>query len=202
MERVYNREIELINSAADAQREAIMNETISAEEKAAKLEILETNTTKKQAKLAEKLEKDRANASYKASMVEWTATLANAAAQSALALIKVQAQTGIFSAPFLVATGISTALQLAAIGAAKPQRPSFEVGTTNVPYDMTANIHKNEMIVPADFADGIRKGEVSLGGGQAGGGQSPIYLDGDMVGKWLYKAQMDGRVNTAKASIV
>ena len=40
---------------------------------------------------------------------------------------------------------------------------SFAVGTPDVPYDMLANIHKNEMIVPATFSEGVRKGDVQIG---------------------------------------
>lgn len=39
----------------------------------------------------------------------------------------------------------------------------FAVGTTNVPQDMPAYIHKNEMIVPSSFSEGIRDGDLSLG---------------------------------------
>lgn len=43
--------------------------------------------------------------------------------------------------------------------------PSFAVGTSNVPYDMVAQIHKNETIIPADFATAIRQGQMTLSGG-------------------------------------
>jgi hypothetical protein len=45
---------------------------------------------------------------------------------------------------------------------------SFDVGTPSVPRDMVAQIHQGEMIIPKTFAEGIRKGDVPLGG--AGGG--------------------------------
>lgn len=46
---------------------------------------------------------------------------------------------------------------------AKSKLNSFAVGTTNVPYDMFAQIHKSEMIVPATFSDGVRAGDISIG---------------------------------------
>lgn len=62
--------------------------------------------------------------------------------------------------------GAAGAIQIATIAA-----QSFAVGTPNVPSDMTAQIHKGETIIPATFADAIRKGELSLsGGGSSGGG--------------------------------
>ena len=41
--------------------------------------------------------------------------------------------------------------------------PSFEVGTSSVPYNMQANIHRGEIIVPRDFSDGIRSGDLTMG---------------------------------------
>jgi hypothetical protein len=41
--------------------------------------------------------------------------------------------------------------------------PSFDVGTTSVPRDMLAMIHKGETIIPADFSAGLRRGDLALG---------------------------------------
>jgi hypothetical protein len=41
--------------------------------------------------------------------------------------------------------------------------PSFAVGTSSVPYNMQANIHRGEIIVPRDFSDGIRSGDLTMG---------------------------------------
>lgn len=40
---------------------------------------------------------------------------------------------------------------------------SFAVGTPYVPYDMPANIHAGEIIVPKTFSDGLRSGDLVLG---------------------------------------
>jgi tape measure domain-containing protein len=39
----------------------------------------------------------------------------------------------------------------------------FAVGTPNVPYDMTANIHQGEIIVPKNFSEGLRNGSLNMG---------------------------------------
>lgn len=50
---------------------------------------------------------------------------------------------------------------------------SFDVGTDYVPHDMLAQVHRGEMVVPQTFADSIRSGDISLGGGgDSGGGGS------------------------------
>ena len=38
-------------------------------------------------------------------------------------------------------------------------------GTPYVPSDMVAQLHKGEMVVPATFAEGMRRGDVGMGGG-------------------------------------
>lgn len=53
---------------------------------------------------------------------------------------------------------------------------SFAVGTPKIPHDMTAQVHKNEMIIPATFSDAIRSGDLSLSGSGNGGG-SGITID-------------------------
>jgi len=51
----------------------------------------------------------------------------------------------------------------------------FATGTSNVPYDMTAQIHQGEGIVPATFMDSIRSGELALTGGtNEGSGRNVI----------------------------
>lgn len=42
--------------------------------------------------------------------------------------------------------------------------PSFAVGTSRVPRDMVAQIHKDEMVIPARQADAIRNGETGSSG--------------------------------------
>lgn len=56
--------------------------------------------------------------------------------------------------------------------------PSFDVGTTSVPRDMVAQVHKGEMIVPSAFADGVRRGDVAIGGQQGAVPQARgVYVD-------------------------
>jgi len=51
----------------------------------------------------------------------------------------------------------------------------FATGTSNVPYDMTAQIHQGEGIVPATFMDSIRSGELALTGStNEGSGQNVV----------------------------
>lgn len=96
---------------------------------------------------------------------------------AAEAILKGMSYGPFIGIPYAALVGTVTALQLARVAVQKPPEgpklknsgvpslPSFAVGTWNVPYDMTANIHKNEMIVPATFADSVRSGEATVGGG-------------------------------------
>jgi hypothetical protein len=42
---------------------------------------------------------------------------------------------------------------------------SLAVGTSFVPQNQLAQIHKGEMVVPQSFSDAIRKGDITLSGG-------------------------------------
>lgn len=67
-----------------------------------------------------------------------------------------------------------------AAGKVKNMLPSFDVGTNNVASDMTANIHKGEMIIPARQAERLRQQGVNIdnidkmkqSGGSGGSGGS------------------------------
>lgn len=54
---------------------------------------------------------------------------------------------------------------MAAAAAAFAPAASFDVGAWNLPGDMVAQVHKGEMIIPAPFADDLRRNGGSVGGG-------------------------------------
>lgn len=66
---------------------------------------------------------------------------------------------------------LAAAAAFAAVMAFGNMMPSFDAGTMNVPQDMTARIHKGEMIVPAGVASAWRAGQAARGfdGGMMGG---------------------------------
>lgn len=58
---------------------------------------------------------------------------------------------------------------------------SYDVGTGSVPSDMAANIHKGEIIIPRTFSDGLRTGQLTLGGPAASsGGGGDFHMHGDI----------------------
>lgn len=64
-----------------------------------------------------------------------------------------------------------------ALQAAKAAVNSFDVGTTSVPYDQLAKVHRGEMIVPDDFATAIRKGDISITGPTSNNTSSKMNVD-------------------------
>ncbi len=114
---------------------------------------------------------------------EMNKSFAKAAAAVALGLAIVNTASGVTRAfkdypwPFSMVVagliGAAGAIQIATIAATK-----FAVGTPNVPNDMIAEVHRGETIIPATFADAIRRGELSLsGGGNTGGGGAEINVN-------------------------
>lgn len=117
-------------------------------------------------------------------------TVANIIMSTAEAIMKGFSYGPGIGIPYATLVGTVSALQ---IGRTLQQKPpeemkmknvsaptaSFAVGTWNVPYDMTANIHKDEIIIPKTFADSVRSGEASIGGGSGGG--INIYVQGSVI---------------------
>lgn len=62
----------------------------------------------------------------------------------------------------------AAAAAFAAVSAFGSGISSFAVGTGDVPQDMTAKIHKGEIIVPATMSDAIRSGQLALTNGSGG----------------------------------
>jgi hypothetical protein len=192
----YNNQRRAIEDTTEAQKAALEQETLSAEEMARRLKEIDEKSAEDQAALDEELARKRAITSYRAASTEWGFTLTGAIADAIAATVKMSK----FGPVAAGLTATANALRVASILAQKPNRPSFAVGTAQVPTDMVANIHKNEGIIPAPFMDSILNGELTLGG--PGGGGSAIEIDGDVLGRWIEKAQDDGRLRTARASIV
>lgn len=96
-----------------------------------------------------------------AAFLATVATLGAAAAQAPASL----AAAGAASAAIMTGIGAAFKAGLSGGGASG----SFAVGTPQVPSDMTANVHRGEMIIPATFSEGIRRGDLTVSGPQGGG---------------------------------
>jgi tape measure domain-containing protein len=57
----------------------------------------------------------------------------------------------------------------------------WDIGSYNIPQDQIGMVHKGEIIVPKTFAEGIRKGELSLGSGSQSN-QSSIVVNLNVAG--------------------
>lgn len=105
-----------------------------------------------------------------------TSAAATEAIKTTSAISQINAAAGVAAANAFAATAaipiIGPELAPGAAAAALAAVEAFQsfavldVGTPNVPHDMMAIIHRGEMVVPADFASGIRSGQISLGGDQ------------------------------------
>lgn len=77
-----------------------------------------------------------------------------------------------------VAIGTGVAELAGKIGSGIASFFGFADGTSNIPYDMVANVHKGEGVVPATFMDSIRSGELTLSGnsGTSSGSITNYYI--------------------------
>lgn len=140
------RELEEAQAKGDAE---------TAQEKARALERLriEEETDERIARLErEQAEREKRNAVFKATLD----TLASVVGF----MVDPGGWAGIAMSAMAAATG---AAQIAAIQA--EPLPSYDVGAVDIDEDHIARVHQGEMVVPKSFAQGIRDGDLSLGGG-------------------------------------
>ena len=78
-------------------------------------------------------------------------------------------------------------------------RPTYAVGTPNIPFDQLAMVHKGESIIPKTFAEGIRSGDLTLSGPGAGqsSGESAIIVNVTVQGS--VQTENDLATSIAKA---
>ena len=71
--------------------------------------------------------------------------------------------------------------------------PGYAVGSVEIPQDTRAVVHKGEMVVSTPFAEGVRRGEITIGGagrGDGGGHVENYYIDLKVQGSVLTKDQL------------
>lgn len=167
---------------------------------------------KEKAKLEKKAAKEKAELEYKVGMVGWATNLSMAVATAPLTVLNAYTSAvatpvvGMVLGPIAAAlAGVAAAAQIAGVVAAKPQKPSFAVGTMNVPSDMTANIHKGEIIVPQNMSDSIRSGDAALVGEGGGVGSTIVQIvadTGEKLKEWIFDGTKNGEVKIADSGIV
>ena len=69
-----------------------------------------------------------------------------------------------FVGPVLGAAASATIIAYGVERLGEVKANSFAVGTSNIPEDQMANVHKGEIIVPESFAEAIRSGKLALSG--------------------------------------
>jgi hypothetical protein len=101
-----------------------------------------------------------------------TSTTNVAKAQSNIGVAATAAAAAVAGIP-IVGPGLAAGAAASMVATLEPfaQMAALDIGAWDVPRDMVAQIHKNEMVVPADFASGLR-GQLS-----GTGPSNPISLN-------------------------
>lgn len=86
-----------------------------------------------------------------------------------------------------------------------PPLPTYAVGSIRIPDNQPAVVHKNEMILPSEFAEQARSEGVTIGPSNVNGGMPAIlmlYLDGQKIAESTVTKINAGRVNRIDARVV
>ena len=89
----------------------------------------------------------------------------------------------------------------------KPQPPSFDVGSFDVPSDTLAQVHQGEIIVPKKFADSVREGDAVISVGDRSGGVGKmtnltVNIDGKQFFKLIFDATKSGELKLSEGALV
>jgi hypothetical protein len=130
-----------------------------------------------------------------------TLAVGEAIINSHLAATKALAQLGVWggvaAAAIIYAAGFLRVKQIMAQKPPSPPKsktPKFEEGVIGVPHDMFAQIHQGETIVPKNFTEAIKSGDMTL----AGPGSSPRVIQLVVDGKVLGEVTDNHRDKTAR----
>ena len=215
-------ETEIQKLQRELEEATLAGDTELAEEKRIELEraIILKSAEEEKARIQKEADKKSAILEYNAALRSHKFKLVSAIAQAPVAIIN--AMSAGFGAPFPLGVilgpllgGLAAAaagVQIAAIQKAKPQRPSFAVGVSNLPSDTIADLHAGEMIVPKTFAESIRRNELSLSGGQSGSQSSSssgirttinmITETGSMLKQWIFEGTQDRTIKIDEGALV
>jgi len=179
------RQLQAISETYEAEKLAIENSLLSAEEKTAKLKALDEKRSRDEKSVTDKAEKEKRKLARENAEMQKKLAIADVLINTPAAALQTFRAIVQPSMPWTVPLAYAAAIGTTALGMAKLKLikeqplPSYAVGTWAVPHDMTAQIHKDEMIVPKTFSDSVRRGEATIGGG--GGGVINIYVQGSVI---------------------
>ncbi|PKL17870.1 MAG: hypothetical protein CVV49_08820 [Spirochaetae bacterium HGW-Spirochaetae-5] len=179
------KQLEAISETYEAEKLAIENSVLSTEEKNAKLKALDEKRARDEKSVIDKAEKEKRKLARESAEMQKKLAIADVLINTPAAALQTFRAIVQPSMPWTVPLAYSAAIGTTALGMAKLKLikeqplPSYAVGTWAVPRDMTAQIHKDEMIVPKTFSDSVRRGEATIGG--SGGATVNIYVEGAIV---------------------
>jgi len=206
--RSLEREAEAASKAGDDQLASeIANEQI-------RTKILQEAAAEKK-KIEEKAAKEKAALEYKGALLGWKLQLAAAVSAAPVAIINAFSSAaaipyvGMVLGPIAaIAAGVTTAIQIANIAKSKPIM-SYDVGTGNVTSDQVAQIHKGEVIIPANFSESLRKGELELSGGGATESAKALNVtiqivsdSGEILDEYIHNGTRDGTIKIDERALV
>jgi len=161
------------------------------------VEIEEKKRALTKSKIEEKYQKKKAKIEYEGALVAWQLQTAMATAQAPLAVLNAISAgwkfgpitAGIFGA----LAGAASAIQIAAVAAAKPQPPKFAEGgivpgSSYSGDNVSAQVNSGEMVL--NKAQQKNLFDMAQGGG--GGGTVNLIIDGTVFGKVLYNMSQNG----------
>lgn len=173
-----------------AEKDSLLNSQMDQEARDLALAQLETEKEKREQAATQKAQKEKAKIQRDNFKKQRALGIANVWIAAAQGVMQGFAQLGPIGGAIMAAVTLAMAgAQTALIASQKP--PAMATGTTNVPADMLANIHKGEGVIPKTFMDGVRSGELTLGKGANTGTTYNVTVEGSIQTETEFFDRMD-----------
>jgi hypothetical protein len=208
IDRELQAQLEAAGVAEETEIERLENELAAAEEAGDEETANEKKQELERARLVEAAEKKKADAEYKGRLAGWGMDLAASLVRTALSVsTALSTPPGVpYTIPNGVLAGVLGGIQTATVLAQKPQKPSFDIGSMRVPADMSANIHKDEIILPASLSNQAREEGVTISpAGSAGGGfmaRINVIMDNVVTKTGIYDLSRNREITFSAEAVV
>lgn len=204
------KEQESLDKTFEIEKKKIINTEKNEKKRNKKLKALDEKKARDDAKLQKKTEKEKRKIAREGAIYQKAAAVTQSIINTSVAATKAYAQAGIFGGPAFAAILIALGAIQTGLILAQPLPELAAGGLFSGPAIIAEK--GRELAVPltgpegkdalAEVGESVIDVAEERAVGVSGGVSNPVYLDGTLVGEWIYNGSLDGTIIMAGKGIV